>query len=111
MEHPNNESHNRELNALFAEYKAALPDPEPSSNFMPHLWRKIEARQNLLFRMKRLTKFFVVAAAAICILFATMLSVPNRAESNGSYVDVLAKAYPAENLASHGILLDEADTK
>ena len=116
MEHPNNESRSPELLALFAEYKAALPDPEPSSNFMPNLWRKIEARQNLLFRMKRLTKFFVAAAAAICILFATMLSVPNRGESNGtysngSYVDVLAKAYPVENLASHGVLLDEADTK
>lgn len=111
MEHPNNASHNRELDTLFAEYKAALPDPDPTSNFMPNLWRRIEARQNLLLRMKRLTQFFVAAAAAICILFATMISVPNRTESNGSYVDVLAKAYPAENLASHGILLDEADTK
>jgi hypothetical protein len=111
MEHPNNESQNRELDALFATYKAALPDPEPTANFMPYLWRRIEARQNLLFRMKRLTKFFVAAAAAICILFATMIAVPNRADSSGSYVDVLAKAYPVENLASHGILLDEADTK
>jgi len=111
MGHPNNESQNPQLDALFAEYRAALPDPEATSGFMPQLWRRIEARQNLLFRMKRLTQFFVAAAAAICILFATMLSVPNRAESNGSYVDVLAKAYPAENLASHGILLDEVDTK
>jgi hypothetical protein len=111
MEHANNESHNRELDALFAEYKAVLPDPEPTSNFMPYLWRRIETRQNLLFRMKRLTQLFVAAAAAICILFATMMSVPSRVESNGSYVDVLARAYPAENLASHGILLDEVDTK
>jgi len=110
MEHPDNEARNQELNALFAAYKTAVPDPEASSNFMPQLWRRIEARQNVLLRVKRLTQIFVAAAAAICILFATMLAVPNHMESNGTYVDVLARAYPTENLASHGIL-DEADTK
>jgi hypothetical protein len=110
MEHPDNESRNHELNALFAAYKAATPDPEASSNFMPQLWRKIEARQNILFSVKRLTRFFVAAAAAICLLFATMLAVPHHIESNGSYVDVLAQAYPAENLLSHGVL-DEAEAK
>ncbi len=111
MEHPNDELRNNDLDALFAEYKAALPDREASANFMPQLWRRIEARQNTLFRVKRLSQFFVAAAAAICILFATMmLAVPNGTEVGSSYVDVLAQAYPTENLASHGIL-DEADTK
>ena len=110
MEHPNDGLNNAELDALFADYKAALPDREASANFMPQLWRKIETRQNTLFRMKRLTQYFVAAAAAICMLFATMMAVP-RDEVNSSYVDVLAQAYPTENLASHGILLDEADSK
>ena len=107
---PDNELRNDDLDALFAEYKAAVPDREASRNFMPQLWRKIEARQNMLFRVKRLTQFFVAAAAAICILFATMMAVPNRGEVSSSYIDVLAQTYPAENLLSHGIL-DEADTK
>jgi hypothetical protein len=107
---PNNELRNDELDALFADYKAAVPDRDASSGFMPQLWRKIEARQNMLFRVRRLTQFFVVAAAAICILFATMLAVPNRGDVSSSYIDVLAQTYPAENLVSHGIL-DEADTK
>ncbi len=110
MEHPNDGLRNDELDTLFAEYKVALPDREASANFMPNLWRRIEARQNTLFRVKRLSQYFVAAAAAICILFATMLAVPNSGELSSSYVDVLAQAYPAENLASHGIL-DEADSK
>ena len=110
MEHPNNELRNDELDALFAEYKTALPDREPGASFMPQLWRKIEGRRNTLFRIKRLSQYFVAAAAAICILFATMLAVPSGTEPSTSYVDVLAQAYPTENLLSHGIL-DEADTK
>ena len=110
MEHPDHEIRNDDLDALFAEYKAALPDPEASSNFMPQLWRRIDARQNTLFRIKRISQVFVAAAAAICILFATMLAVPNHGDLSSSYVDVLAQAYPTENLASHGIL-DEADPK
>jgi hypothetical protein len=45
-----------------------------------------------------------------------MLSVPafTGSESGGSYVEVLADAYPTEGLASHGILprdAAEANTK
>ena len=46
----------------------AVPDPEASVNFMPELWRKIEARQFFLARLKKLTQVFVAAAAAICLL-------------------------------------------
>ena len=111
MEHPHDDLRNDELGALFAEYKSLIGDPEPSANFMPQLWRRIESRQNVLLRVKRISQMFVAAAAAICILFATMAAVPNRQDVSSSYVDVLAQAYPTENLASHGILLDEADTK
>ena len=45
MGHPNNESQNPQLDALFAEYKAALPDPEATSGFMPQLWRRIATRR------------------------------------------------------------------
>jgi hypothetical protein len=108
MSHSNN-FHNTELDSLFAQYKSIVPDPEPGANFMPELWRKIEARQGLIVRIKRLTQVFVAAAAAICILFATVLSVPRSTtpEVRGSYIDVLAEAYPTETLAAHGILPHE----
>ena len=33
------------LDALFAEYRSACPDPEPSADFMPAMWKRIEARR------------------------------------------------------------------
>lgn len=96
---------NNELDALFAKYKAALPDPDPSANFMPELWRKIEARQSFMVRVRKLTQVFIAAAAAICLLFGMVLAVPgsHRAELRGTYIDVLADAHPADNLAALGI--------
>ncbi|MBZ5607478.1 MAG: hypothetical protein LAP38_04415 [Acidobacteriia bacterium] len=104
MEHSNNGLRNDDLDGLFAQYKAALPDPEASANFMPELWRKIEGRQSVLVRVKRLTQIFVATAAAICLLFAILLQVPSRTELRGNYVDILAEAQPAENLAAMGIV-------
>ena len=67
---------NTELDQLFERYRSAVPDPEAGVNFMPDLWRKIEARQFFLRRVKRLTQVFVVAAAAICLLLGIALEVP-----------------------------------
>lgn len=101
---------NDELNALFATYKAAVPDTDASANFMPQLWRNIEARQNLVLRVRKLTQVFVGAAAAVCLLFAMIQVVPagSRPEVHASYVDALAAAHPADNLAALGI--DPRDT-
>src|SRR5689334_7579806 len=99
---------NNELDALFAGYKAAIPDPEASTNFMPELWRKIEARQSFIIRVKKLTQVFVGAAAAICLLLAAIQVTPgrHRAGSRGTYIDMLTEAHPSDNLASLGIHID-----
>ena len=101
---------NEELERLFAKYKAAVPDPDASANFMPELWQKIEARQSLLVRLKKLTQVFVAAAAAICLLFGMVLSVPGsgNVDLTGSYVDILAQSNPPDSLAVLGIVPHEA---
>jgi len=106
MDHGNLE--NAELDQLFARYRTAMPDPEASVNFMPELWRKIEARQVFLARLKKLTQVFVAAAAAICLLLGIALQVPvaTGPQVRGNYVDVLADANPTENLATVGIRID-----
>jgi hypothetical protein len=113
MDHMNvdrvNVDRDGELNHLFESYRVALPDPEASANFMPELWRKIEARQFFLGRMKKLTQLFVAAAAAICLLLGILLQAPVSSETplvRGNYVDVLADANPADNLAALGIQVD-----
>jgi len=96
----------KELDALFANYKAAVPDPDASVNFMPELWGKIEARRSITLHVRKLTQVFVGAAAALCLLFAMFEVVPSltRPELHGTYVDVLAAAHPADNLTALGIV-------
>lgn len=109
MDHMNMDQGHEELDHLFERYRAALPDPEASVNFMPELWRKIEARQFFLARVKKLTQVFVAAAAAICLFLGIALQVPVSTDTplvRGNYVDVLADANPAENLAAVGIRVD-----
>ena len=99
---------NTELDHLFKRFRIAIPDPEASVNFMPELWRKIEARRFFLVRLKKLTQVFVAAAAAICLFLGIALQVPVSSDTQvgGNYVDVLADANPAENLAAVGIRVD-----
>jgi hypothetical protein len=103
---------NQELDRLFSGYRAAMPDPEASANFMPELWRKIEARQFFLVRWKKLTQVFVAAAAAICLLLGIVLQAPSakqHAAVSGTYVDVLYKANPTDNLTAVGIPIDYSE--
>lgn len=86
------------LDALWAEYRAAVPDPEPSPSFTPGLWRKIEARRaeaaTRVFR--RLAQVWVMATVAVTLLLSVVL-VPGQNGSevffSGTYVDVLAAEY------------------
>jgi hypothetical protein len=104
-------NHN-ELDHLFAQYKQAIPDPDPSVNFMPELWRKIESRQSFTLRVRKLTRVFVGAAAAVCLLFAMIEVIPGtlHPDLHGSYIDVLAAARPVDSLTSLGIA-PESNTK
>jgi len=107
---------NRELDDLLARYRSAVPDPDPSANFMPELWRKIEARRSLMLRVRKLTQVFVGAAAAVSLLFAMVEVLPRASRqdlsqqemTHESYVDALAAAHPADSLAALGIVPHES---
>ena len=107
------EKWNPELDQLFAKYKDALPDPDPSANFMPGLWRKIEARQSFTTRIKKLTQVFVVATAAVCLMLGMAVVVPGslHRELRGTYVDVLTDAHPTDNLTALGIRVEPIEAK
>jgi negative regulator of sigma E activity len=79
------------LDALWGEYREACPDPEPSAQFMPNLWQRIEARRTTsVFR--RLTQVCVAATAALTIIMGVVL-IPQLQKApvyTSNYVDVLA---------------------
>lgn len=82
------------LDALFAEYREATPDPEASADFMPKLWQRIEARRSEnLWIFRRLAQVCVAATVALTLLLSTVL-MPSTDSSevfySGTYVDVLA---------------------
>jgi len=69
---------NRELDELFERYRAACPEVEPSANFMPALWERIERRGSFPFVFERLTRVFAAGAAAACLLLTVLTALPAR---------------------------------
>ena len=88
-------SDEEKLNALFQAYKAACLDRDPSANFMPNLWQRIEARQNYSFSFLRMASGFVTAALALSIALGVYMSIPRTTNSpyySQSYVEAVADA-------------------
>jgi hypothetical protein len=90
-------SDDEELDALFRAYHSACPVPEPSTNFMPNLWAKIESRQAFTFSLRRMANAFVTAAVALSIGLGVYMSIPHaNPNSPQSYIEALAEARPLD---------------
>ena len=87
-------SNDEKLDALFRAF-AACPTPEPSANFMPTLWQKIESRQTFTFSFRRMANAFAAAAVALTLALSVYMYVPHAAPAPSlSYLDMLAEAHP-----------------
>jgi hypothetical protein len=81
------------LDSLWRAYRAACPDQEPSANFMPGLWQRIEARRNFAFSFQRMVRGFVTVAAALTIAIGVYVSLPSPTPaSETNYLEALAEA-------------------
>ena len=81
------------LDALLRAYRDACPTPEPSANFMPNLWQRIESRQSFTFSFQRMANAFVTAAVALSIALGVYMSIPRSNPSySQSYIEALADA-------------------
>ena len=81
-----------ELESLFAAYRTAMPEVEPSTDFMPRLWEKIEGQQRVTYNFGKFARGFVSLAAGLCLFLSTsMWNAPQVSTSkNGTYVEFLA---------------------
>lgn len=81
-----------ELESLFAAYRTSVPEVEPSSDFMPGLWERIDSQRRVTYRFRNLASGFVTAAAALCLFLTTSAwNVPQVSTAHtGTYVDLLA---------------------
>jgi len=90
-------NHETKLDALWAEYRDASPDPEPSAGFTPGLWKRIEARRggNLIV-FRRLAQVCVGATLALTVVMGLIL-IPRIEKApvySMSYTDALVADHP-----------------
>lgn len=91
------------LDALWVEYREAVPDPEAGPDFMPKMWQKIEARRvetTSVFR--RLAQICVMATIALALVIGAVLLPHNNSDEvfyTGTYVDVLAAEHSNDYVA------------
>jgi hypothetical protein len=85
---------NAQLDALFRTFREATPDREPSVNFMPEMWAKIEAREASTTIFHRFAKALVTAALGASVVLGLLSwsssqpAIPVTYEA--SYVQALA---------------------
>jgi len=85
------------LDGVFGRYHAACPDVEPSVNFMPGLWQKIEARRSFWWVFQGLARTAMAGCAAlVLVLLALNLVSSGQALVSPSYADALAADHSAE---------------
>lgn len=90
------------LDALWKEYREACPDPEPSAQFMPQLWQRIEARGNATasILVRRWAEAWLVASVALALVMGAYLIPRFQPPAyQASYLDVLAAADSANDAA------------
>jgi hypothetical protein len=97
------------LDSLWAEYRQACPDPEPSANFIPQVWQRIEARRRTSSLLRRWTEACVMAALTLTLLIAAFL-IPRYQRQpvyQSTYADVLAEA----DTLDYTLVLTGGDTR
>lgn len=86
-----------QLDALFAAYREACPEPEASADFMPRLWARIEGRTQtrtqVAFAWRRWAQAFISLAAAACLLIAVVQVLPSSSTAyfHSTYIDQLSE--------------------
>ncbi len=66
-------NHDQQLDQLLGQYRAACPEIEPSQNFMPGVWARIEARRKGDRWILRFVNTFASAAALIVLVLGILL--------------------------------------
>jgi hypothetical protein len=89
----------QELDHLFRMYAKACGAPEPSVNFMPNLWQRIESRQTFTFAFRRMANTLATVAVALSVALGVYMSIPHNNNLNytsQSYIEALAEANPVD---------------
>jgi len=99
MDRMNEDKLDAQLSAMFAEYRAAFPDPEPSADFIPAMWKRIEARRVATISVFRhWAQVCVMGTVALTILIGAVL-IPKFEQAqttSSSYIEALSAEHSAD---------------
>src|SRR6185436_3487148 len=86
------------LDALLRAYARACPAPEPSANFMPNLWQRIESRQSFTFSFHRMANAFVTGAVTLSDRLGGYMTILGSNPKYGppTYLQALAEGHPPD---------------
>ena len=93
------EQQERDLDNFFQRYKTSCPDIEPNVNFMPQLWKRIEARRSFSFAFQRLAR----AAMAVSAVLSLLLLLLNAASDLHPLAVPIAPTYADALAADHTV--------
>ena len=100
------------LDGWFASYRDACPEPEPSPDFMPRLWERIEGRRQTqaVFAWRRGAQAFLSLAAATCLLILVLQVLPSSTSAYflSTYVEQLSEDDGPEHVLLQDIASAEA---
>jgi len=88
-------SNEHKLDELFMAYRESLPDREPTVNFTPELWRRIDQGRKATFSLTRFARGIVTGALALCFMMTALTWSPSSRSTSASpiytatYLDVL----------------------
>ena len=102
-------NHEHRLDRLFTEYRNACPDPEPGANFMPALWKRIEARRNPALQWVTLSRRALVGALALCLALGVVLGTALTSSQfyQSTYIEALDdNEVPEELAAMHPVSME-----
>ena len=79
-----------EFQQLFKGYGEFHSDTEASSDFMPRLWARVEARRSPWFAMQRMARLVVAGAVAAALVMGAAIPFMESRRPAGFYADVVA---------------------
>jgi hypothetical protein len=102
-------SDDHRLDELFSKYRQACADCDPSADFMPHLWARIEGKRSFSFVFQRLARTLVTASVGACLLLGALNLLPrstSRSFRNGyaTYTDALSAETTVERTYYSGAI-------
>lgn len=100
------------LDSWFASYRDACPEPEPSPDFTPRLWKRIESRRQTqaIFAWRRWAQAFLSLAAAACLLILVIEVLPSSTSAYflSTYVEQLSEDDGPEHVLMQDVASAEA---